>query len=125
MTERERLIEIIVTAENEVFRAFPYTNSTKRIEMVADYLLENGVIVPPVYVGGTVYEIRRKAVSPSGRETNCGICTISFLKHCINIGSELYVKGKPYVKSDFYRLGKTVFLTREEAEKALKESEQK
>ena len=123
MTERERLIEIIVTAENEVFRAFPYTNSTKRIEMVADYLLENGVIVPPVYVGGTVYEIRRKAVSPSGRETNCGICTISFLKHCINIGSELYVKGKPYVKSDFYRLGKTVFLTREEAEKALKESE--
>lgn len=123
MTERDRLIELIVTAENEVFRAFPYTNSTKRIEMVADYLLENGVIVPPVYVGGTVYEIRRKAVSPSGRETNCGICTISFLKHCINIGSELYVKGKPYVKSDFYRLGKTVFLTREEAEKALKERE--
>ena len=51
MTERERLIEIIVTAENEVFRAFPYTNSTKRIEMVADYLLENGVIVPPVKMG--------------------------------------------------------------------------
>lgn len=46
MTDRERLIELIVTAENEVFRAFPYTNSTKRIEMVADYLLENGVIVP-------------------------------------------------------------------------------
>lgn len=51
MTERERLIEIIVTAENEVFRAFPYTNSTKRIEMVADYLLENGVIVPSVKLG--------------------------------------------------------------------------
>ena len=50
MTDRERLIEIIVTAENEVFRAFPYTNSTKRIEMVADYLLENGVIVPAVKV---------------------------------------------------------------------------
>lgn len=45
MTERERLIELIVTAENEVFRAFPYTNSTKRIEMVADYLLANGVII--------------------------------------------------------------------------------
>ena len=45
MTERERLIELIVTAENEVFRAFPYTNSTKRIEMVADYLLKNGVII--------------------------------------------------------------------------------
>ena len=55
MNERERLIEIIVTAENEVFRAFPYTNSTKRIEMVADYLLENGVIVPPVKVGDTFF----------------------------------------------------------------------
>ena len=118
MTERERLIELLqnVPADSE---------GNRGVGRIADYLLENGVIVPPVYVGGTVYEIRRKAVSPSGRETNCGICTISFLKHCINIGSELYVKGKPYVKSDFYRLGKTVFLTREEAEKALKESEQK
>ena len=140
MTERERLIELIeagtriaydrsledvkrIVKENHHFNSA--TDRTVSVsEMVADFLLENGVIVPPVYVGGTVYEIRRKAVSPSGRETNCGICTISFLKHCINIGSELYVKGKPYVKSDFYRLGKTVFLTREEAEKALKEREE-
>ena len=50
MNERDRLIELIVTAENEIFRAFPYTNSTKRIEIVADYLLENGVIVPGVKV---------------------------------------------------------------------------
>ena len=48
---RDRLIELIVTADNEVFRAFPYTNSTKRIEMVADFLLSNGVIMPPVKVG--------------------------------------------------------------------------
>ena len=129
MTERERLIELLKSDSCESpMLCDPnckYANLERCYEeRTADYLLENGVIVPPVYVGGTVYEIRRKAVSPSGRETNCGICTISFLKHCINIGIELYVKGKPYVKSDFYRLGKTVFLTREEAEKALKEREE-
>lgn len=122
---RERLIELLMQGELEADKrgVFNCSRSKWKAEIMADFLLENGVIVPPVYVGGTVYEIRRKAVSPSGRETNCGICTNSFLKHCINTGSELYVKGKPYVKSDFYRLGKTVFLTREEAEKALKESE--
>ena len=127
MTERERLIELLMQGDIAAAKqgVFNCCMCRREAETIADYLLENGVIVPPVYVGGTVYEIRRKAVSPSGRETNCGICTISFLKHCINIGSELYVKGKPYVKSDFYRLGKTVFLTREEAEKALKEREQK
>ena len=125
MTERERLVELLMQGDIAAAKqgVFNCCMCRREAETIADYLLENGVIVPPVYVGGTVYEIRRKAVSPSGRETNCGICTISFLKHCINIGSELYVKGKPYVKSDFYRLGKTVFLTREEAEKALEERE--
>ena len=120
MNDREKLIEIV---RNSLKKNIG--KSCKLAENIVDDIIGAGVIVPPVYVGGTVYEIRRKAVSPSGRETNCGICTISFLKHCINIGSELYVKGKPYVKSDFYRLGKTVFLTREEAEKALEESEKK
>lgn len=127
MNDRDRLIELLMQGDIAAAKqgVFNCCMCRREAETIADYMLENGVIVPPVYVGGTVYEIRRKAVSPSGRETNCGICTISFLKHCINIGSELYVKGKPYVKSDFYRLGKTVFLTHEEAEKALKEREQK
>ena len=127
MNDRDRLIELLMQGDIAASKqgVFNCCMCRREAETIADYLLENGVIVPPVYVGGTVYEIRRKAVSPSGRETNCGICTISFLKHCINIGSELYVKGKPYVKSYFYRLGKTVFLTHEEAEKALKEREQK
>ena len=119
MTEKDRLIELIVTAENEVFRVFPYTNSTKRIEMVADYLLENGVIVPPVQVGATVY------------------CTDSY-RHLIKpleiIGFEVdytkrickyYCRGGDYTPAWFKpaEMGKNVFLTREEAEKALKESE--
>ena len=126
MTDRERLIEIIVTAENEVFRAFPYTNSTKRIEMVADYLLENGVIVPPCCIGDTVYEIRENGKNPiSGKRFDRCITTVQMLDCAAIRKSTLYAKEKRYAKNDGVRLGKTVFLTREEAEKALEEREQK
>ena len=66
MTERDRLIELIVTAENEVFRAFPYTNSTKRIEMVANYLLENGVIILPCKIGDYCKIAKRLTADNSG-----------------------------------------------------------
>lgn len=121
MTERERLIELIVTAENEVFRAFPYTNSTKRIEMVVDYLISNGVIVPPVEIDTPVYEIRQKGKNYKGRKYDNSVTTQKRMKYPPICGATLYVKEKPFVKSDFCRLGGTIFLTREAAEKALAE----
>lgn len=125
MNERDRLIELIVTAENEIFRAFPYTNSTKRIEIVADYLLENGVIVPPCCIGDTVYEIRENGRIPiSGRRFDRCITTVQMLDCAAIRKSTLYAKEKRYAKNDSVRLGKTVFLTREEAEKALEEREE-
>ena len=124
MNERDRLIELIVTAENEIFRAFPYTNSTKRIEIVADYLLENGVIVPPCCIGDTVYEIRENGKNPiSGKRFDRCITTVQMLDCAAIRKSTLYAKEKRYAKNDSVRLGKTVFLTREEAEKALEERE--
>lgn len=125
MSDRERLIDLILQSELEAEKhcIFNCHRSRYKAEIVADFLISNRVIVlpMPVKIGDAVYEIRRKAVSPSGRKTNCGICTNSFLKHCIKQGDELYVKEKPYVKSDITRLGKTVFLTREEAEMILED----
>ena len=119
MTEKDRLIELIVTAENEVFRVFPYTNSTKRIEMVADYLLENGVIVPPVQVGATVYctDSYRHLIKP--------LEIIGFEVDYTKRNCKYYCSGGDYTPAWFKpaEMGKNVFLTREEAEKALKESE--
>ena len=136
MTERERLIELIeagtriaydrsledvkrIVKENHHFNSA--TDRTVSVsEMVADFLLENGVIVPPVQVGATVY------------------CTDSY-RHLIKpleiIGFEVdytkrickyYCSGGDYTPAWFNtaEIGKTVFLTREEAEKALKEREQ-
>ena len=137
MTEREKLIKLIETGTNlaskkaveETARIVKenhhYNSATDKTvsisEMLADYLLENGVIVPVVEIGTTVYEIRQKGIGFSNRRYDSGITTQKQLKNAIFDGETLYIESKLYAKSDNVRLGKTVFLTREEAEKALEE----
>jgi hypothetical protein len=94
MNERKTLIELLDTVTAE-FRFDSWENTDK----IADHLLANGVIVPPCKIGTPIYRV-------------CGI------------------KGKrqtPYVRkfkltyktlaSTIEDFGKTVFLTREEAER--------
>lgn len=92
--------------------------------------LENGVVVPPCKVGDTVYFIENEQVrcgevveirrykDPEVIAENSPIQEIYYVNSaviCFPMGcSEL----TPYTRDDF---GKTVFLTKEEAEKALKE----
>ena len=109
MTERERLIELL---KDGGVRDFPYVNA------LADHLLANGVIVPPCKVGDTVYfpmEINGEC------EPYVDVGTVFSIgideRHTMWI-SVSYESGlKYYHTSDGF--GKTVFLTREEAEKAL------
>ena len=126
MTERERLFELL---ENGFYEALSKCKGEdkdkKACDFLADYLLENGVIVPVVEIGTTVYEIRQKGIGFSNRRYDSGITTQKQLKNAIFDGETLYIESKLYAKSDNVRLGKTVFLTREEAENALKEREQK
>ena len=122
MTERERLIELLMQGDIAAAKqgVFNCCMCKREAEILADFLLENGVIVPPVQVGATVY------------------CTDSY-RHLIKpleiIGFEVdytkrickyYCSGGDYTPAWFNpaEIGKTVFLTREEAEKALKESEE-
>lgn len=128
MNERERLIELL--KNDNCPSPFicdancKYINSDNcSAERKADYLLKNGVIVPAVEIGTTVYEIRQKGIGFSNRRYDSGITTQKQLKNAIFGGKTLYIQSKLYAKSDNVRLGKTVFLTREEAEEALKESE--
>lgn len=52
MTDREQLINLL-----EQEKAFSrYITDDERREQLADYLLENGVIVSPCKVGGTMYQ---------------------------------------------------------------------
>lgn len=121
MTERERLIELCNTNNGWVDEV--------PAEQFADYLIKNGVILPPCKVGdkvfilddedyveyvitefciGTLQELRAFA--------KCGISGYQNIQDCPE-----YFCGQAFCSTSFpcKNFGKTVFLTREEAEKAL------
>lgn len=109
MTDRERLIELILNVKSDDFRGVS-------VEQIADYLLENGVFVPLVNKNDIVYTIL------SNRVFGFKVIHINFyiLDFYFNKGQ----RGLPFLyKFQNKDFGKTVFLTKEEAEKALKERE--
>lgn len=79
------------------------------IKTIADHLLESGVIVPPCKVGDTVYRIYTN--SWIGEDKVCRfLATESGLRYCDDKGRE----------TSCDKFGKLVFLTKAEAEYALK-----
>lgn len=107
MTDREILIRFI---EMSMYSAVPIAD----IMGVADYLLERGVIVPLVNENDTVYIILLNKVIP-------------FDVIYVNLyQKQFFYKGQHGIHLSYTfktdDIGKTVFLTREEAEKALKEN---
>ena len=107
---RDRLIEL---TKASLIRHID--KSCKLAENIADDLLAGGVIVPPVKVGQTVYRIR-------GNYFNAPIhkgfvAQVNFY----NDGeTRFWDDGHPLSFTDD-DIGKTVFLTKEQAEKALAE----
>ena len=79
---------------------------------IADHLLANGVVVLPCKVGDTVYRISQKFCTKTKyvQKTKISRITID------DDGIWLFCECNPTAKCIF---GKTVFLTREEAEAAL------
>lgn len=74
-----------------------------RAKFIADYLLANGIIVLPCKIGTRVYRL------------------IPDLSVTWPDPSEYKIIWDTFKLDDIYTFGKTVFLTREEAEKALAE----
>lgn len=128
MTERERLIELI---KNGFFTKPVYealcTNKRKASEYLADYLLENGVIVPPVKVGGIVYINGKPAeVSFIHIEHDMTFCiqVDCFWRGCKDCCfADSYICNNGHFEFTASDIGKTVFTNREAAEKVLKERE--
>ena len=104
MTDRERLIELIDKVLVKYDRGcLPFV-----MNEIADHLLANGVIVPPCKVGDTVWEI--DADNPFEEEL-----------HIMESKVERFYVG---TSRNLHLIDcKTVFLTKEDAEKALKERE--
>lgn len=118
MSERERLIELLLESEPIKERDLDDGWGDNEISDIAEYLLENGVIVLPVKIGQTVYEIQQDRTLQKWY-------VYGIIKYD---GQEWAAKAKNnknkwnYIDKTFaFRLfGKTVFLTKEEALKALK-----
>ena len=92
-------------------------------ERLADYLISNGVIVPPCKVGDTVYIINR-----ANKPQEMIFDSIDFRCTCVNdtdcmCGSLCNDIGHNVCqyrfKNDFSDISNTVFLTHEKAERAL------
>ena len=111
MTERERLLKIL---DKTIAIKDEYTNDY--IEWLADCLLVNGVIVPPVMAGQKVY-LSRSLMNDVIEGEVTGLKTTEFSRYTV----VFLIDDNRYIEIPFGAYGKTVFLTKEEAEKALEE----
>ena len=130
---RDRLIELI---QSKSCDSIAYTECMKKTstdceqicrripieledcEKLADHLLANGVVVPPVKVNQTVYVIDRADVQRPIKEK------IVLEIQCGYSGDSFVLQDTPFRLRRAYNFGeinKTVFFTREEAEQKLKE----
>lgn len=114
---RERLIELIGKEQEHGVTGYANFPTISNKEL-ADHLIANGVILPPCKVGQTVY-----LIPTYGGKPYCGI--VQDKVQMIGITSRgVHIKARSHHDHNkMYMLGKTVFLTREDAEKALKERE--
>lgn len=121
---RDRLVELMKTAN--VYDGYDCLLCEKPndyceycwAEKLADHLIESGVIVPPCKVGDTVYYLD-------------GSIIVKSKVHCFSFGGRygdykggqihIYDSDKDNITVKLDDFGKTVFLTKEEAEQKLKE----
>ena len=124
---RDRLIELLdkkisiveLVDSDEVW-------TIKKIAELADYLLKNGVIVPPCKVGDKIYA--HWNCGKHGKSISEFVVTHIDIDYLPDI--EVAYKSQTSLSGTYHfaklsDFGKTVFLTREEAEKALAERSEK
>ena len=110
---RDKLIELI----NQLRINNKISLTDNHTQTLADFLLENGLIVPPVKINQTVYVIDRADIRQPIKEKI--VLEIQFGYS----GAVLVLQDTPLRLRRAYNFGdisKTVFLTREEAERALR-----
>lgn len=100
---RDRLIEMLESTR--------YWGSGTS-EEIAEHLLANGVIVPPCKVGDTVYYLARNLHTKLTKIRTGTVTRIAITEDGIDLFADNWGAKLPY--------GKRSFLTKEEAEAALK-----
>lgn len=125
---REKLIDLVRTANAKWYKeALERTTEKTSSAYVADYLLANGVIVPPCKKGDMVYEIEKNCLVclhyKNADYSDCCKCTLdddklmfecNFDKDCV-----YQIIQKAFTLGMIEDFGKTVFLTEKEAQNEL------
>lgn len=118
MDVREKLVKLLKTS--------PTRNGYTDLGDIADHLIAHGVVVLPCKIGDKVYVNyiygRNKIITDSQMvcsiEQTVGVNDESYWKVCVKqVIEKGYIVYHEYTEDDF---GKTVFLTREEAEASLR-----
>ena len=112
---RDRLIEILGKFRTPICTGINF--KLPDVEGLADYLIENRVIVPPCKKGDTMYCDGRFFANHCKGEIMSFPVDIVLTEVCSTF------RGEIDMVFDFNQFGKDVFLTREEAEQALKEAQ--
>ena len=117
---RDRLIKLIQEAEDDYMvyemgaQALAIGIFKSREEYIADHLIANGVIVPPCKVEQQLWFVENGEVKAS---------TVDRLVYEELSTDDIFTRIEGYGFSVFFEdVGKIVFITREEAEKALERS---
>jgi hypothetical protein len=105
---RDRLIELLQNVPTD------YAGN-RGIGTVADHLIENGVIVLPCKVGDSVYLLQKYYGTYCFNVVEDKVQMIGVTSRGIHIKARNH-----HDHNKMYMLGKTVFLTKEEAEQVLK-----
>ena len=108
MTDRERLIDLLDQKQTLGCATETGINYIQNHKL-ADYLIAHGVIVPPCNVGDTVYHLYPKQGIKANKVKRIQVGTY---------GTMIADRNGVFRAEE---INKTVFLTREEAERALKE----
>ena len=114
---RDRLKKIIDSAKDKYLNLLPFESM-----LLADHLLANGVICPPCKVGDTVYFI----LENEGKE-EIFMDIVKGIEDTRYSDTYFEIKKPPTIITMVGRIpyeffGKGVFLSREDAEKALEEA---
>ena len=118
---RDRLVELV----DEAFEKCDDYFGTPSVVQVVDYLLENGVVVPPCNVGETVYYIHETYWDKNYKdyiETKELKEDVVQIVECPELKTNLMLEVKEFDWDLFNNwLNGEIFLTKDQAEQKLKE----
>lgn len=120
---RDRLIELLNKKYDHFCDQCGVNKDSHYTDSLADYLIENGVIVPPCRAGDTVYYVSDSPLNLSVQANTiyeADVSRIITTRYGTTLVIQIHNSYGCTEIPDVNDWGKTVFLTKEEAEQALK-----